>query len=569
MDISDQFRNLEQQVRVGNLSFVEVYTSLCQLLNSLHNADFYVPADIIQSVLFILSHVTQFIANDREYREYVDLLCDFNEEIGWHILPPKDDITRIVRTLCLHSNDVSTREVSIRGVYCLRTYQHFTDAQKRIIAGFVCEDYRCNSIETVRMVTDIFITESLNLVEMIPLESILYVFHALEFIGQLSYPEIFQLAKIFIDVYSAETQEGPLNIAFLTLFQDLYYVGKHMIHASDTQLVEGKTLFFFNLLFNNYPDLLYHMYRIPNNIVLALLSMIYEHVQQSPEVLRTTHVIRTDFLKILDNFLEQPRHPQYLNQMCTRPELIGNEVVDAITSEQITDVIHRFTRDESMEEDGAASPSQPSYADNEEDIIALEQEDNQMVVPVLSESDKIPISPEEVDMSPRMTMDQFLQDAQLNCPIALDTLNEPIIIPSGHTFTMESLEGMPYNNLQCPITRIPFHSSEVRPNYLVNDILIAIQLFHGQDEQQEELKSTLCNLLVCHMTGEPLTNPVVGIDGYTYNLHNVPLSYRGLEGRRRAPFEHVYRNLWIEPLLCICNPEGLEKYAPQIWRKCR
>lgn len=89
-------------------------------------------------------------------------------------------------------------------------------------------------------------------------------------------------------------------------------------------------------------------------------------------------------------------------------------------------------------------------------------------------------------------------EERLQDPIELDTLADPHILPSGHSFSKTSIDGMITSNrsLKCPNSRQPFTQDQVVPNTNLNAFLhewpackkIMLEALNDETEVEEEVE---------------------------------------------------------------------------------
>ncbi|WP_454781732.1 ankyrin repeat domain-containing protein [Legionella sp. WA2022007384] len=89
--------------------------------------------------------------------------------------------------------------------------------------------------------------------------------------------------------------------------------------------------------------------------------------------------------------------------------------------------------------------------------------------------------------------------------ISLTSIEEPIIVPTGITYDIQTATTLKMD----PLSRLPLTKEDLIPNLLVKDLLIHYK-------RPGVIVSQLPPCLICKQTNELFKNPVVAVDGITY-----------------------------------------------------
>lgn len=94
----------------------------------------------------------------------------------------------------------------------------------------------------------------------------------------------------------------------------------------------------------------------------------------------------------------------------------------------------------------------------------------------------------------------------LKCSFTNKFMEDPVITCCGHTFERWYLEDLLSVHPHCPIDGTPLTSEDIRPNYLYFRLLALI--FNNK---------CVSKVPCCLITGEPLSEFVVGLCGHTFD----------------------------------------------------
>jgi hypothetical protein len=628
MDVDREIAHLCDDIYDRDISFQYVYEVFFRIFTSLHNrsGELANPRVAIERIAEILVNVPDVSRNVMQYRYIVR---NVERYIGWYNLGASEEMSRILEMVI--GNDEQHLSI-LQTINTMISYAFFTEEDyeriQRVVQNHLhyFEDHGRSRIYdiSVNMPVINIITNMDNIAYRLSFG--LYVSYLLD---QLSHFEcmtanrIEQITNALLNVGNMHqiddlNQDSPLVTYFIHHATFERTLRSMIRQALTIPLYEAYTLLFVLRIFDGLPLFIHRIYRadddlvIPDSMIIRiLLRLIYQNIQSNPQVPYPVHRLRSEFIRLLNHTMNNPwvaYHPRIEFDIRRL-----NEMVPSMSVVDIQEVIDRFEEPvESVpmialgpdphldqhniageiqiydEEDVAANQSSPESQDDEQmddqdDFSDVPDDARRVAVDApprdptvewceITEDEpevEVPIPAEELGMPCKLTIRNFIEGIHMTSPHTHDPLRAPAIIPSGYTFNLETLEhALESNPARCPVTRRIFYASEIRPNRIVYDILQVIQNFEGSEE---ELQEAVCHLLRCHASGQPLLDPVVGIDGYTYNSNTVPSMYEGHVYQRlnRFHFGIVYRNRWVELLMCICNFDELAQRHPSIWRSCR
>jgi hypothetical protein len=131
----------------------------------------------------------------------------------------------------------------------------------------------------------------------------------------------------------------------------------------------------------------------------------------------------------------------------------------------------------------------------------------------------------------KQAMDQLKVDLidVASCPILLDRLSEPVITPSGNTYTSGAIYQSLERRKEDPLTREPCLARELRKNNIIIDIFSIINALEkavGEDERKAHEESLLRRLRPNPERNSYFTNPVVDKKGNTIESKESDPAYK-------------------------------------------
>lgn len=150
-------------------------------------------------------------------------------------------------------------------------------------------------------------------------------------------------------------------------------------------------------------------------------------------------------------------------------------------------------------------------------------------------------------------------DALFNCPIGLFVMTNPVITPQGTSYECDQLLDALEKNKSDPMDRSYLNANMAIVNPLCMDVIDL--LFKSTTALHDELDlNALRKLLTCPLSGEPLTDPVVTIDGITYERLYIE-AYLASHGNKTPSGNKqtgpLYPNRFITNLYEIANIDEL------------